>query len=93
MSSGISPESLFIPMALLFLLVIVWLKFMRLWFLMKDYESPRRVVAALPSVPSITVTMSPSSDPPPTYDNLQTSSGHQETPPPCYAEAVKKEEV
>ena len=106
LTTGITPESLFIPMALLFLLLIVWLKFMRLWFVMKSCQvSPRRgrrlaagegaaVSPRTPyTLPHITLTLSPSDDPPPNYDQTMSrpiQQPHEETPPPCYAEAVKE---
>ena len=45
------------------------------------------------TLPHITLTLSPSDDPPPNYDQTLAArpvQPQQETPPPCYAEAVKE---
>ena len=97
LSQGITPETLFVPMAIGFILTIVWLKLMRHWFVMTmssrgrlpDMESyPGRQMFT--TAPGTRIPQTPSTpDLPPPYENVVSVkyTCKIETPPPCY-EAV-----
>ena len=100
LTRGITPETLFIPMAVGFILTIVWLKLMRHWFVMSMMTSSSR--GRSPDVEgfhgyqySSTVFRTPRTpstpDLPPPYENVVSvkDENKTETPPPCY-EAVNE---
>merc|ERR1719495_1668994 len=105
LTRSVSPEMLFIPMAVGLILMIVWLKLVRHWFLMSaiipnlssaptgyNFTTPRhgRQGAGINSSPDL----------PPAYDNVVTSEDTEdrpvnkveETPPPAYQDVVKLED-
>ena len=100
LTRGITPETLFIPMAVGFLLTIVWLKLVRHWFVMSMRTRDTGGRGRSPDIEGFhgyqfpsTVFRTPrtpsSPDLPPPYENVVSvkDGSKTETPPPCY-EAV-----
>jgi len=107
LSKGLTPELLFIPMAVGLVISIIWLKIMRHWFVMSpeiqvarrvsvDPELVRSYVQSLEATPASPPGLaSPDlSDLPPSYEDLvpEYSKCVTETPPPCYEEVVTEKE-
>merc|ERR1712029_734071 len=104
LTRSVSPEMLFIPMAIGLILMIVWLKLVRHWFLMSvnlpvpsgyNFITPRRRRAG--------VGASSSPDLPPAYDNVvaledaedteeRPVNKVEETPPPAYQDVIRIED-
>ena len=93
-----TPESLFIPLTIILVLTVIWLKMLRNWINMAVWESRERVdLERLGSYrsqlrsPRIIVQSPSSPDLPPSYDNVgsvQERECLEETPPPSYSDAT-----
>ena len=94
-----TPESLFIPLTIILILTVMWLKMLRHWINMEAWETRERVdVERLHRVyrhqlhsPSVQSPSSP--DLPPSYDNVssvQEQESLEETPPPSYNDITEE---